>query len=61
MKTARYSDTQIMGILKQAKGDLPVFELYREHGMNKASFYKWRANFDGMDASLTTAMKDIAE
>ena len=61
MKTARYSDTQIMGILTQAQGGLTVFELCREHGMNRASFYKWRAKFGGMDASLTTMMKDIAE
>ena len=61
MKTARYSDTQIMVILKQAQGGLPVFELCREHGMKRASFYKWRAKFGGMDASLTTVMKDMTE
>jgi putative transposase len=52
MKTARYSDAQIMGILKQAEGGTPVSELCREHGMSSASFYKWRAKFGGMDASL---------
>jgi transposase-like protein len=52
MKTARYSDAQIMGILKQAEGGVPISELCREHGMSSASFYKWRAKFGGMDASL---------
>ena len=52
MKTARYSDAQIMGILKQAEGGTPVSVLCREHGMSSASFYKWRAKFGGMDASL---------
>lgn len=61
MKTARYSDTQIMGILKQAEGGTPVSELCREHGMSSASFYKWRAKFGGLDASLITEMKDMAE
>jgi len=61
MKTARYSDAQIMGILKQAEGGVPVSELCREHGMSSASFYKWRAKFGGMDASLITEMKDMAE
>lgn len=61
MKTARYSDAQIMGILKQAEGGTPVSELCREHGMSSASFYKWRAKFGGMDASLITEMKDMAE
>ena len=61
MKTARYSDAQIMGILKQAEGSVPVSELCREHGMSNASFYKWRAKFGGMDASLISEMKDMAD
>jgi len=52
MKNKRYSDAQIMGILKQAEGGVPVSELCREHGMSNASFYKWRAKFGGMDASM---------
>ncbi|MDG1470823.1 MAG: IS3 family transposase [Ascidiaceihabitans sp.] len=61
MKNGRYSDAQIMGILKQAEGGMPVSELCREHGMSSASFYKWRAKFGGMDASLISEMKDMAE
>ena len=38
MKNGRYSDAQIMGILKQAEGGAPVSELCREHGMSSASF-----------------------
>jgi putative transposase len=59
MKNKRYSDTQIMGILKQAEGGAPVSELCREHGMSNASFYKWRAKFGGMDASMISQMKSI--
>lgn len=61
MKNGRYSDAQIMAILKQAEAGVPVSELCREHGMSSASFYKWRAKFGGMDASLISEMKDIAE
>jgi putative transposase len=61
MKTARFSDAQIMGILKQAEGGAPVSELCREHGMSSASFYKWWAKFGGMDASLIAEMKDMSE
>ena len=61
MKTKRYSDTQIMGILKQAESGVPVSELCREHGMSNASFYKWRAKFGGMDASMFSEMKALAE
>ena len=61
MKKARYSNTQIMGILKQAESGVPVSELCREHGMSSASFYKWRAKFGGMDASMMSEMKAMAE
>lgn len=50
-----------MAVLKQAKSGVPVSELFREHGMSSAIVYKWRANFGGMDASLMSEMKDMAE
>jgi putative transposase len=55
MKTARYSDAQIMSILKQAEGGVPVSELCREHGMSSASFYKSRAKFGGMPSRQNAA------
>jgi len=61
MKNGRFSDGQIMGILKQAEGGVPVSELCREHGMSSASFYKWRAKFGGMDASMISELKDMAD
>ena len=57
MKTSRFSETQILGILKQAEGGLPVPELCRQHGMSDASFYKWRAKYGGMDASMIAEKK----
>ena len=61
MKTSRISDARIMGILKQAEGGVPVCELCREHGMSSASFYKWRAKFGGMDASMVSQMRAISD
>ena len=61
MKQSKYSDAQIMGILKQAESGVPVAELCREHGMSSASFYKWRAKFGGMEASLMSRMKARGE
>ena len=61
MKNGRFSDTQIMGILKQAEGGVPVTELCREHGMSSAIFYKWRAEFGGIDASMASQMKTTAD
>ena len=61
MKTSRYSDSQILNILKQAESGVPVPELCREHGMSSATFYKWRAKYGGMDASLMSRMKELEE
>jgi putative transposase len=57
MKTGRYSDAQIMGILKQAESGVPISELCREHGMSNASFYKWRAKYGGIDVSMMSQLK----
>ena len=59
MKKSRFTDSQIMSILKQAEAGTPVPELCREHGMSSASFYKWRSKYGGMDASLMGRMKEL--
>ena len=59
MKASRFSASQILAILKQAENGVPVTELCREHGMSSAAFYKWRAKFGGMDASLMARMKEL--
>ena len=61
MKKSRYTDSQILSILKQAEAGTPVPTLCREHGMSNASFYKWRAKYGGMDASLISQMKAMEE
>ncbi len=61
MKKSRYSDSQIISILKQAVAGTPVTELCREHGMSDATFYKWRAKFGGMDVSMMARMKELEE
>ncbi len=59
MKTSKFTDSQIMAILKQAEAGAPVPELCREHGMSAATFYKWRSKFGGMDASLMARLKEL--
>ena len=61
MKKSRYSDSQIINILKQAEAGTPVAELCREHGMSDATFYKWRAKFGGMDVSMMSRLKELEE
>ncbi|RSB66459.1 transposase, partial [Rhizobium pisi] len=52
MKKSRFTEAQIKAVLRQAEGGVPVPELCREHGISSASFYKWRAKYGGMDASM---------
>ena len=59
MKRSRFSDSQIMAMLKQAEAGTPVTELCREHGMSNATFYKWRAKYGGMDASMVARLKEL--
>ena len=61
MKKSRFLDSQILAILKQAENGVPVPELCREHGMSSASFYKWRAKYGGMDASLMARLKELED
>jgi putative transposase len=61
MKTSRFTDSQIIAILKQAEAGSPVPELCRKHGISNATFYKWRSKFGGMDASLMARMKELEE
>ena len=59
MKTSRFSDSQIIAVLKQAEGGTPVPELCRQHGISSATFYKWRAKFGGMETSDARRLRDL--
>ena len=59
MKKSRFSDHQILAILKQAWSGMPVPDLCREHRMSSASFYTWRAKFVGMEALMRSCLKEL--
>jgi len=59
MKKSRFTDSQIMAILKQAESDVPVAQLCREHGISSATFYSWRAKYGGMDLSMMKRLKEL--
>ena len=61
MKKSRFTDSQILQILKQAEAGISAPELCREHGMSSATFYKWRAKYGGMDASMMSRLKELED
>jgi putative transposase len=61
MKKSRFSDSQIMAILKQAEAGSGVPDLCREDGISTATFYKWRSKFGGMDTSLLSRLRELEE
>ena len=61
MKKSRFTETQIINILKESENGLPVAEICRKHGMSEATFYNWRAKYGGMDVSLMKQFKALEE
>ena len=61
MRKSRFSDGQILAILKQNEQGVSVQDICREHGVSSAQFYKWRAKFGGMDASMMKRLKELEE
>jgi putative transposase len=61
IKMSRFSEPEILAILRQAEGGNLVPELCREYGMSTVSFYKWRSKYGGMDASMISQMKDLED
>ncbi|WP_369600744.1 IS3 family transposase [Hahella sp. SMD15-11] len=59
MRKSRFTDSQIISILKQVEAGTSVPELCREHGMSSATFYKWRSKYGGMDASMMKRLKEL--
>ena len=61
MKRKRFSEEQIIGILKEHEAGVSVAELCRKHGVSDASIYKWKAKFGGMDVSEAKKLRGLEE
>src|SRR5690606_9934416 len=61
MKRSRFTEEQIIGILKEHEAGVPVAELCRKHGVSDASIYKWKARYGGMDVSEAKRLKGLED
>ena len=61
MKTSRFSDAQIIAILKQAQSGILVPERCRQHTISSATFSKWRSKYGGMDAALISQLRQLQD
>tara|TARA_B100000809_G_C14853503_1_gene429188 strand:+ start:413 stop:679 length:267 start_codon:yes stop_codon:yes gene_type:complete len=61
MKRSRFSEEQIIGILKEHSAGLSAAELCRKHGISDATFYKWRSKYGGMEVSEAKRLKSLED
>ena len=61
MKKTRFTETQIVSILKQQEGGRTTKEICREHGISDATFYNWKSKYGGMETSDVRRLKELEE
>ncbi len=61
MKKSRFTEDQIIGILKEHQAGIPTAELCRKHGISDATFYNWRSRYGGMEVSDARRLKSVED
>ena len=59
MKNSKFTESQIINILKLAENGIPITAVCRSNGISSATFYKWRSKYGGMDASMLSKVKQL--
>jgi len=59
MRKSEFSESQIVGILKDAESDVPVADLLRKYGFSKATFFKWRSKYSGASVSDVRRLPEL--
>ena len=59
MRKSKFSETQIVAILKDAESGVPVADLVRKHGVSKATFFKWRSKYGGATVSDVKRLREL--
>jgi transposase InsO family protein len=61
MKRGRFTEEQIIGVLREQEAGIPTAEVCRKHGISSATFYKWKAKFGGLDVSDAKRLRSLED